>query len=76
MSRRRVESFLLRIVVSGDQSTDPARWRGKIQHIPSGAERQIEALAQMVEFISAHLHDSQALPPPALAQPSGVPQEH
>ncbi|PDW02485.1 hypothetical protein [Candidatus Viridilinea mediisalina] len=55
MCARRVESFLLRIVVPGDEALTPERWRGRIQHIASGSEQQIDELAQAVAFISAHL---------------------
>lgn len=55
MSTRRVESFLLRIVVAEGHSPAPERWRGRIQHIASGAEQQIDELAEMVAFISTHL---------------------
>ncbi|MCX7792760.1 MAG: hypothetical protein N2378_19165 [Chloroflexaceae bacterium] len=56
MATRRVESFLLRIVVSEDRPLIPERWRGKIQHITTGAERQIDELSQVVAFINTHLY--------------------
>ncbi|MGQ9927600.1 MAG: hypothetical protein ACUVS4_12120 [Chloroflexaceae bacterium] len=56
MATRRVESFLLRIVVSRDHPSVPERWRGRIQHIATGAERQIDELAQVVAFINTHLY--------------------
>lgn len=55
MSTRRVESFLLRIVVSEDEALTPDHWRGRIQHIASGTELQINELAQVVAFITEHL---------------------
>jgi hypothetical protein len=55
MTTRRVESFLLRIVVNDDQAQRPECWRGRIQHIPSGVERQIDALAEAVAFMRVHL---------------------
>lgn len=55
MSTRRVESFLLRIVVPEDQGHPPECWRGRIQHIASGNELQVDELAQAVAFIAAHL---------------------
>jgi hypothetical protein len=55
MTTRRVESFLLRIVTTEDQAPSPEQWRGRIQHIGSGVEQQIDALADAVAFISAHL---------------------
>lgn len=56
MATRRVESFLLRIVVSEDRAATPGRWRGRIQHIATGAEQQISELSQVVDFINAHLY--------------------
>ncbi len=55
MSTRRVESFLLRIVVPEDQTLTPDCWRGRIQHIASGAELQIDDLAQAIAFIATRL---------------------
>jgi hypothetical protein len=55
MSTRRVESFLLRIVVPEDEAPPPERWRGRIQHIASGTELQIGDLAEAIAFISNHL---------------------
>lgn len=55
MGNRRVESFLLRIVVPEDQAHPPEQWRGRIQHIASGNEQQIDELAQAIAFITAHL---------------------
>lgn len=55
MSTRRVESFLLRIVVPDCQQANTQHWRGRIQHIASGAEQQIDELDEAVAFISTHL---------------------
>jgi len=55
MGMRRVESFLLRIVVSDGRTVDPHQWRGRIQHVASGAEQQIDELDDAVAFISMHL---------------------
>lgn len=55
MTTRRVESFLLRIVVSEDQAHRPDQWRGRIQHVASGVEQQVDALAEAIAFISGHL---------------------
>ncbi len=58
MSTRRVESFLLRIVVPDSEANAPERWRGRIQHVASGAELKIDELAQAVAFITAHIDQS------------------
>lgn len=55
MATRRIESFLLRIVVSDETRQEPPQWRGRIQHVASGAEQQIDELAQAVAFITNHL---------------------
>lgn len=55
MGTRRVESFLLRIVVPEGQSIEPQQWRGRIQHVASGAEQQIDELREAIAFITSHL---------------------
>ncbi|MCG8346534.1 MAG: hypothetical protein MI924_01980 [Chloroflexales bacterium] len=55
MSTRRVESFLLRLVVQDDGCITPEQWRGRIQHIASGQELQIDQLQDVVAFIATHL---------------------
>jgi hypothetical protein len=55
MATRRIESFLLRIVVSDEVQPEPQQWRGRIQHVASGTEQQIDELAQAVAFITNHL---------------------
>jgi hypothetical protein len=71
MNTRRVESFLLRIVVSDQATDDPEQWRGRIQHIATGAEQQIGQLDEAIAFISTHLQTltnfqvlAEPLPPP------------
>lgn len=55
MGTRRVESFLLRIVVPDGQPAETQQWRGRIQHVASGAEQQIDELGEAIAFITAHL---------------------
>jgi hypothetical protein len=55
MSARRVESFLLRLVVEDDGSIDPAQWHGRIQHVATGSSQSVEQLQDVVAFIRAHL---------------------
>jgi hypothetical protein len=52
MSTRRIESFLLRLVVNEPYSADTGDWRGRIQHIGSGYEHQFERLEDLVAFIN------------------------
>ena len=61
MSSRRVESFLVRLVVEGSDAPDGA-WRGRIQHVSSGGEQQFERIQDMLAFISNQLmHDQPRL---------------
>lgn len=54
MSSRRVESFLLRLVVD-DDSVIERTWRGRIQHVSSGSEQRFECIQDMFTFISDRL---------------------
>jgi len=58
MSNRRVESFLVRLVVEGGDAPDRA-WRGRIQHVSSGGEQQFERIQEMLAFISDQLVQNQ-----------------
>jgi hypothetical protein len=71
MGTRRIESFLLRIVVDDGVAQDGQGWRGRIQHIASGAELQIAELDQLVSFINTHLAslNAQAQTIPVVGQP-------
>ena len=57
MSTRRIESFLLRLVVDEPHSADTGDWRGRIQHIGSGHERQFECLEDVIAFIAQQFAD-------------------
>jgi hypothetical protein len=52
MGSRRIESFLLRLVVNETRDVDGDPWRGRIQHIGSGHERYFEHLEDIVAFIN------------------------
>jgi hypothetical protein len=56
MTSRRVESFLLRLVVESGDAPEPC-WRGRIQHVSSGCEQQFERIQDMLAFISDQMHD-------------------
>ncbi|HWQ12253.1 MAG TPA: hypothetical protein VNL77_05605 [Roseiflexaceae bacterium] len=51
MSTRRVESFLLRVVVQESTCGDSDAWRGRIQHIGSGDERHFQRMEDVIDFI-------------------------
>jgi hypothetical protein len=61
MSNRRVESFLLRIVVQQDDTPASDAWRGRIQHVSSGYERQFEHMQDLIAFIGEQLVTEQSL---------------
>jgi len=58
---RRIESFLLRLVVDGPCVVDTEAWHGRIQHIGSGHERSFERLQDIVAFINEQFSLGQAL---------------
>ncbi|HEU5098503.1 MAG TPA: hypothetical protein VFU22_05760 [Roseiflexaceae bacterium] len=61
MSNRRVESFLLRIVVQDNDSHAGDAWRGRVQHISSGYECQFERMQDLIEFIGVQLMNQQSM---------------
>ena len=61
MSNRRVESFLLRLVVRDSDMLADDAWRGRIQHISSGCERQFEHMQDLIDFIGEQIMHEQSL---------------
>ena len=61
MSNRRVESFLLRLVVHENHAQAADTWRGRIQHIRSGDERQFERMQDLIDFIGEQLVKDQSM---------------
>ena len=61
MSNRRVESFLLRLVVRDSEVLPADAWRGRIQHISSGCERQFEHMQDLIDFIGEQMVHEQSL---------------
>jgi len=57
MATRRVESFLVRIVVAESDEATP-QWHGKIQHIGTGFESRIDQLDELLVFIANHLRSA------------------
>jgi hypothetical protein len=55
MSSRRVESFLLRLVVHEAVVSDTQAWQGRVQHVGSGYERQFERLSDLIAFIGEQI---------------------
>jgi len=61
MSNRRVESFLLRLVVHAGDVPSADAWHGRIQHISSGYEQQFERMQNLLDFIGEQLRQEQPL---------------
>lgn len=55
MNQRRIESFLLRIVVEDRPGCPPGEWRGRVQHVGSGIEEQFEDLHDLLRFVGAQV---------------------
>jgi hypothetical protein len=51
MSNRRVEAFLLRVVVQEGAVSDDEVLRGRIKHIGSGDERHFHCIEEALTFI-------------------------
>lgn len=53
MDRRRVESFLLRLVIQEHEEVcDEEAWMGRVQHIPSGKETRFSGTRELLAFIN------------------------
>lgn len=50
MPNRRVEAFLLRLVVD-EHGPASAAWRGRIQHVGSGSECRFDQVQEALAFI-------------------------
>ena len=61
MSNRRVESFLLRLVVRDNEVLPADAWHGRVQHISSGCERQFERMQDLIDFICEQMAHDQSL---------------
>ena len=61
MNNRRVESFLLRLVVHDSKVPSANAWHGRIQHISSGGERRFESMQDLIDFIGEQLGQQQPL---------------
>jgi hypothetical protein len=55
MNQRRIEAFLLRLVVVDQGGVHTERWCGRIQHVGSGYERQFDQLHDLITFIQEHV---------------------
>lgn len=55
MNRRRIESFVLRLVVEDQENPKLETCHGRIQHVGSRYERQFDQLQDVVTFIREYL---------------------
>mgnify|MGYP001052404239 CR=1 FL=1 len=60
MSSRRVESFVIRIVVNEANPIEQGMWNGRIQHITTGEELQFKQLNDLLSFMAARLPADQS----------------
>lgn len=55
MNQRRIESFLVRIVIEERPGCKPNEWRGRLQHIGSGSEAQFESMPELIELVHTQI---------------------
>lgn len=60
MSSRRIESFLLRVVVDEQSAPEEGLWRGRIHYVSSGSEHQFKHMNDMLVFIHRQLAAQQS----------------
>lgn len=70
MPNRRMEAFLVRLVVD-EQTTASSAWHGRIQHIGSGSERHFEQVSEALAFISEQVHSQASA---AAVSPAALPE--
>jgi len=60
MKSRRVESFLIRIVLEEPAAGPAQPWHGRVQHISSGMEQRFDCLDDLVAALQAQFGDAAA----------------
>ena len=63
MGKRRIEAFLLRLVVDQQHDAGAQTWCGRIQHISNGHECRFESLQEVLTFIGEQLALTEPLCP-------------
>jgi hypothetical protein len=52
-------AFIVRLrLEETNERVDRRTWRGQVQHVPSGDQRSVRGLADLGEFIAAHVEPS------------------
>lgn len=69
MSKRRIESFVLRIVIRDEMEIVEDDWCGRIQHIATGDERQFSQLRDLLAFMATYVRETD--PPNELEKLAG-----
>lgn len=54
MGQRRIESFLVRVIIESDGAQQPGVYRGRVQSIANGTTAQFTGLADLATFIAAN----------------------
>lgn len=52
MGCRRIESFLLRLVMKDQEEVCGEEWVGRVQHVPSGKEFQFSGVQELLALIN------------------------
>jgi hypothetical protein len=62
MTSRRVESFLVKLVVQEDGGCEPDAWRGRIQRISTGDAQQFNNVEGIIAFIRSQFATAGSAP--------------
>jgi hypothetical protein len=61
MSNRRIESFVIRVVVQDNEPMPTSDWHGRIQHITTGDECQFKQLQDLLFFMSTYMKETEGV---------------
>jgi len=61
MGNRRIESFVVRVVIQDNEPMPATDWRGRIQHITTGDECQFKQLQDLLVFMSIYIKEGEDL---------------
>ena len=75
MGNRRIESFVVRVVVQDNEPLPATDWRGRIQHITTGDECQFKQLQDLLLFMSIYMKEAEGVVNLLNAQGDSLSQE-
>lgn len=75
MGNRRIESFVVRVVVQDNEPMPTNDWRGRIQHITTGDECQFKQLQDLLLFMSTYMKEAEGVVNLFSTQNDALPQE-